>query len=374
MIRQPPTVSIVIPIKGRPDLFAATARSLRLQTFAEWEAVVVDDHSAEKDFQRIAAIAGTDPRMRLVRRAGPRCGASACRNAGLDASAGRYVIFLDADDLLAPGCLKRRVEVMEQNPAADFAVFLTAIFLDVPGDTPLFWNAFKEGDDIERFLCLDSPWQTTGPIWRRTALQRLGPWDERVRCWQDLEFHVRSLALGLNYLKVPEADCYYRKTQPGSISFKSTSTRYHFNRVRVLAGMAACLKANGKLTPRRRHILAGHFCHYAFRSKQRRQTARKIWRYGWRRAGVVTPVEYAAILAWRTILAAVERMNRAFERFLYPESALIWRGVSTFVKSKDRQPPDSGLIQELEQQRNPCPPPADRIQIQNDNPNQNGPP
>ena len=56
-------VSVVIPIKGRPQLFELTAQSLVEQTYLYWEAVVVDDGSSADEFRRIAEIAGRDERM-----------------------------------------------------------------------------------------------------------------------------------------------------------------------------------------------------------------------------------------------------------------------------------------------------------------------
>jgi glycosyltransferase involved in cell wall biosynthesis len=60
-------VSVIIPIKGRPQLFALTAQSLAEQTYPHWEALVVDDGSSADEFRRIAEIAGRDQRMRLMK-------------------------------------------------------------------------------------------------------------------------------------------------------------------------------------------------------------------------------------------------------------------------------------------------------------------
>ena len=68
-------VSVIIPIKGRPQLFALTAQSLAEQTYPHWEALVVDDGSSADEFRRIAEIAGRDQRMRLMKNPGPRRGA-----------------------------------------------------------------------------------------------------------------------------------------------------------------------------------------------------------------------------------------------------------------------------------------------------------
>jgi glycosyltransferase involved in cell wall biosynthesis len=125
-------VSVVIPIKGRPQLFELTAQSLVKQNYSHWEAIVVDDGSSASEYKRIAEIAGCDQRIRMIKNPGPRHGASACRNAGLAASCGEYIVFLDGDDALAPTCLQRRVEVMKSNPKIDFAVFPTSLFRTYP--------------------------------------------------------------------------------------------------------------------------------------------------------------------------------------------------------------------------------------------------
>ena len=211
-------VSVVVPIKGRPQLFELTAQSLVEQTYPHWEAVVVDDGSSADEFRRIAEIARSDARMKLMKNPGPRRGASACRNAGLAASRGEYVVFLDGDDALAPTCLQRRVEVMRSNPKVDFAVFPTSVFRVTPGDTGLFWNQFTPENDLDRFLRFDVPWHTSGPIWRKTSLRQKGPWDDRVLSAQDWEFYIRAVAAGLNYIKVSEPDSFWRVSEAGTIS------------------------------------------------------------------------------------------------------------------------------------------------------------
>ena len=289
-------VSVVIPIKGRPQLFEMTAQSLVEQTFPHWEALVVDDGSSVDEFRRITEIAGRDQRMRLMKNPGPRRGASACRNAGLAATRGEYIVFLDSDDALAPTCLQRRVEVMKSNPDIDFAVFPTSIFRVIPGDTRLFWNQFTSENDLDRFLRFDMPWHTSGPIWKKASLRLKGPWDERVLSSQDWEFHIRAIAAGLRYIKVTEPDSFWRISQSGSISSSLPSRRHICNRVRLLKRVAAALRSEGALTRRRRRILAADFYLHAFRTGVNRRLKVKIWRTG-RRTRVVGPFQFLAVLA-----------------------------------------------------------------------------
>src|SRR5208283_4295434 len=110
-------------------------------------------------------------------------------------------------------------------PEVDFAAFPTRIFRAKPGDTRLFWNQFTSENDLDRFLRFDSPWHTSGPIWKKTSLRQKGPWDDGAFCAQDWEFHIRAIAAGLSYIKVPEPDSFWRRTRAGSISCSWTSRR-----------------------------------------------------------------------------------------------------------------------------------------------------
>jgi len=311
-------VSVVIPIKGRASLFELTAQSLVEQTYPHWEALVVDDGSSGDEFNRIAEIVGRDQRMRLMKNPGPRRGASACRNAGLAASRGEYVVFLDGDDALAPSCLQRRVEVMQSEPKLDFAVFPTRIFDAIPGDTPLFWNQFTSENDLDRFLRWDSPWHTCGPIWKKASLRQKGPWDDRALCAQDWEFHIRAIAAGLSYIKVPEPDSFWRGTQAGSISSSWMSRRNVCNRMRLFKRMIALLRSAGALTTRRRRILAAEFYGHAFCVGLNLRLGLKIWRTG-RRTRVVGPLQFVAVLASECACWMAHRVKRSLERFLFPE-------------------------------------------------------
>jgi glycosyltransferase involved in cell wall biosynthesis len=313
-----PLVSIVIPTKNRRDLLRETVASVVSQTYSNWEVIVVDDGSNDRTGEMIQPIASTDQRVRFIRRERNPPGASTCRNLGGSAAHGEYVLYLDSDDLLAPPCLERRVKVMEQNSKVDFAVFLTRIFHTAPGDSPYLWNNFTAVDDLDRFLSRDQPWQTAGPLWRKTSLARIGLWDERALSAQDWEFHIRAIAAGLNYLKVPEVDSFWRTTRPGSISYSSASRRHVCNRVRLFKRVIAVLRAQGLLTDRRRRILAGVYYYHAFSFAQGRRLAFKIWMAG-RRAKIVGNFEFIITLAGEAVVWMARRTNCFVSHRLFPE-------------------------------------------------------
>ena len=106
-----PRVSVVIPTAGRPRLVTRAVESALSQTLREIEVVVVIDGPDTMTDSALSGIA--DPRLRTIRQ--PRAGPGAARNAGVEASAGEWVAFLDDDDLWAPGKLELQLAVAERS-------------------------------------------------------------------------------------------------------------------------------------------------------------------------------------------------------------------------------------------------------------------
>jgi len=106
-----PTVSVIIPLFNARRFIGDALESLARQTMNDWEAMVVDDGSTDSGHEVVERAAGADPRVRLVRQA--NAGQSAARNAGIDATNGRFILFLDNDDWLRSDALARLVAEAE---------------------------------------------------------------------------------------------------------------------------------------------------------------------------------------------------------------------------------------------------------------------
>jgi glycosyltransferase involved in cell wall biosynthesis len=219
-----PAVSVITPTRNRAKLLQGTLDSVAAQTFTDWEHLVVDDGSDDETSALMAARAAADPRVSYVIRQSPTSGANVCRNIGATLAKAPLLVFVDDDDQLAPGCLAGRVEVMRRNEDVDFAVFHAQIFDSRPGDLGRPYQAHDRADDLLRFLSLECPWQTSGPIWRRSYLTSIGGFDETLQSMQDLELHVRALCRHPNYLVIPVTDHFIR----AQLDAARTSTR-HFN-------------------------------------------------------------------------------------------------------------------------------------------------
>ncbi len=112
-----PLVSIVTPAWKAAGYIGETVASVRAQTLGDWEHLVIDDCSPDDTGAVVAALAAQDSRLKLLRT--PANGGPArTRNVGLAAARGRYVCFLDADDLWLPEKLAAQIQYLEARGAA----------------------------------------------------------------------------------------------------------------------------------------------------------------------------------------------------------------------------------------------------------------
>lgn len=106
-----PLISIVTPVYNATRWLAETLASVRAQTLTDWEQILVDDGSTDGSQNLIEAANRQDPRVHpvlLSKNQGP----AEARNAALEQARGRYIAFLDADDLWLPRKLEDTLAVM----------------------------------------------------------------------------------------------------------------------------------------------------------------------------------------------------------------------------------------------------------------------
>ena len=249
-----PSVSVITPTRNRAQLLAETLDSVVAQTFTDWEHIVVDDGSEDGTAELMATRMAHDSRVRYIVREGAPPGANVCRNIGIRAAQAPYVVLLDSDDLLAPGCLEQRVAIISQNLDMDFVTFQAGLFERRPGDlSGRTANAELLGDDLSRFLYFETPWQTTAPIWRRESLFRLGLFDEALLSWQDIELHVRAICTGCRYMRFPDVDYYFRYVvDPQKVSFAQRRSAEHLMRaIDVIERLESHVRSGPGLNPTR---------------------------------------------------------------------------------------------------------------------------
>jgi len=343
-----PLVSVVIPTYNRATLLSATLLSATLlslaqQSYRNWEALVVDDGSTDETAKLLCRASVRDRRIDAIATQRAGSGADVARNLGVARSRGEYVVFLDSDDALAPHCLQQRVALLERHPDLDFGVFPCQLFRECPGDINLLWNVDTEEADLDRFLRLDIPWQTTSPLWRRAALERLGPWDEQLLSWQDWELHLRAIALGLRYRKFEQPDCFWRVPSADSIGSSSRSPAHLRSHEQMLARLYRRLADVGLLDATRRRLFAAIYLWIA-----------DSW--------LVNRSPQDAVRAWQMAfeLGAIDAIEHreGVWFFKYVQRKFIGRVVRKYVDARWKRRLQSEIFQSQTFRNSPLPEPA----------------
>ena len=215
MTHPPRTVAVVIPCWNAEAWIADAIRSVLAQAAVHLDVVVVDDGS-DDDSVRVATETGQG-RVRVLRQG--RLGVSRARTAGTRAARGEYVQYLDADDVLAPDTLIRRVEALEHAEA------------DVAYTDWLRWERhadgrFADGDvfarqlgarpDVE--LVADAWWPPAALLYRRRIVERIGPWREDLPIIQDARFLLDAALCDGRFVHVAGIGARYRVTGAASLS------------------------------------------------------------------------------------------------------------------------------------------------------------
>ncbi|MDE6290351.1 MAG: glycosyltransferase [Muribaculaceae bacterium] len=97
------TISVIIPVYNAERWLRDALASLQAQSYADFEAILVDDGSTDCSAAICKEFCGEDVRFRLVSQ--PNAGVSAARNSGLDRARGEWIAFMDADDVMPPDAL-----------------------------------------------------------------------------------------------------------------------------------------------------------------------------------------------------------------------------------------------------------------------------
>ena len=109
-----PTVSVVMVVCNVDRFLAEAIESILLQTYRDFEFVIIDFGSKDKSKEIVAAYAAKDRRIRFHEI--PHCGLAGARNAGCFLAQGKYIALMDADDVSVPERLMWQVEFMETHP------------------------------------------------------------------------------------------------------------------------------------------------------------------------------------------------------------------------------------------------------------------
>ncbi len=225
-------LAVIIPCWNCEDYIGEMLDCLQKQTYSDWKAFIVDDGCTDGTAEIIKHYSTNDVRIHYFKRNREPKGAQTCRNIGFQLSEGaKYVVFFDADDLIAPYCFEQRVSSIENKHGFDFLSFPAKAFSTSILDE-LRWGFGIKGPQ-EMLLSLLN-WRTLSivvstNIYRRESLVEKGLiWDERLLSMQDSDYNIQSLCFGMHHGFVEGAKIdYYYRYQEESVS-KHIYKKEHF--------------------------------------------------------------------------------------------------------------------------------------------------
>jgi len=216
-----PAVSIVMPTWNRGWLIGAAIRSVRAQTFSDWELIVVDDGSSDDTAGIVAAF--DDARIRYVTQT--HAGQCRARNHGLSLARGPLIAYLDSDNIWYPGWLAAAVVAFAAKPKVDCLYGAMVTDAHFGGEHILF-RPF----DRERLLGGNYIGMTTF-MHRRELIDRYGAFDEELGSLEDWDLILRYTAHAPAY-RVPALAVRYRVMDETRVS---VTARHEGASARILA-------------------------------------------------------------------------------------------------------------------------------------------
>ncbi|MFA4867304.1 MAG: glycosyltransferase family 2 protein [Pedobacter sp.] len=194
-----PIISIIIPTYNYGHLIAETLSCLQNQQYANWEAIIIDDGSTDNTSIVVSKFVQEDSRFIYLRQV--NSGVSVARNTGLKHIRGKYVQFLDADDLVSTAKIHIQVDFLENHPNADLVNVRTRYFhTDHPdilftdlslSNTSTRKEVKGQGFELVLKLVKNNPIVIQNPVFKREILNTIEGFVEHMDYLEDWDLWFR---------------------------------------------------------------------------------------------------------------------------------------------------------------------------------------
>jgi glycosyltransferase involved in cell wall biosynthesis len=289
-----PTISVIMPcFNGEPHLELSTG-SVRAQTFADWELIVVDDGSTDGSWAMLQRLAAEDHRLRVFRQ--DNTGPATARNRGLREARGEFIAFLDSDDTWNPLFMEKMLTALETTPGADLA-YCGWQNLGLPGGRGIpFVPPEYEGPGKLDALLENCRWPIHGALTRAATIREEGGFDDTLTSCMDFDLWLKiGSAHGIT--RVSEVLAFYHHHEGEQIT--KNPLRLALNHLRVQENFVNDYPRRLTTLPvvERRSLIYGELLRRGYESYWRRdlKTARAIFRRVMR-AGYGKPKDWLYML------------------------------------------------------------------------------
>lgn len=244
------TVSVIIPTYNRKDLLKEAVQSILNQSYINYEVLIIDDYSidnTEKIVRQFISEYGCKIKYFKNER---KKGVSGARNTGLHHAKGKYIAFLDSDDIWESNKLQIQVGILDTNKEIKALFAAVSFFGQVENGygksayttkllSKTFWNSYgKETwvakNNIGYFILKNgSPFRTPTFIFRHECLTKVGLFNEDMSYYEDAEFLLKFFCIykvGYNNLPLCKVRRHQENQDNSTSKFKKCESEIKLTR------------------------------------------------------------------------------------------------------------------------------------------------
>jgi glycosyltransferase involved in cell wall biosynthesis len=118
-----PKISVIVPCYNNDQTIIETIESITKQEYSPVEIIIVNDGSTDKSEDIVSSYIKINNAVNIALINQDNSGPSKSRNNGAEKATGKYLLFLDADDLIAPSYIKKSIECLENNPMLNIVLW-----------------------------------------------------------------------------------------------------------------------------------------------------------------------------------------------------------------------------------------------------------
>lgn len=239
-------ISVIIPCYNVEKYVDDCIRSVLAQSYSDIEIIAVDDRSSDSTYEKLQQLQQEAGGKLVIKRNVMNSGAPYTRNEGLKLAKGKYIQFLDADDILLPGKIAHQVKIVSANEP----VLIAANYKreQINGEYVEKKNGFGH-----------NPWYglinsmlgcTCSNLWPRDEVIKAGGWNEGLKSSQEYDLMFRMLKNGVRVEYDEAFLTIVRDRESGSISLRDRGgnwKRYIDLRIKILEFLSQSGQLNEEL-------------------------------------------------------------------------------------------------------------------------------
>lgn len=275
-----PDLSVIIPTYNRLPLLREALASFVGLLNCSHEVVIVDDGSTDGTAEYLRTLRG--PFVVLCQE---NRGSNVARNVGLENARGRYIKFLDSDDLLNPEQVLRQVKFLDVNSEIDVCYSDWVNWNSTTGGVTLRRKEPVNQNIVDEMLSFRWEICAIHAFLVRSSVAKPVQWDMRVCRYQELDYLYRLAIKGARFAYLPGIAGHYRQHLMPQIR-DSGQLEALRGLIRVFDNAQALLEAKGELTEQRRSLIAEQ---YFKRARQVFLYDRELYRITLKKAFQVSP-------------------------------------------------------------------------------------